>query len=364
MIKVSFLGQLHSFSNASAKEYFRNCSNISFVPTESTQHIFTSVLSRDTSYGVIPIETTSVGTIRGVYDKLLSHNEIKIVAEISMVEKHCLCVRPDLAETLEIERIMCHPHILECCSDFMDELDVRRGALGKAPVDRIPHKDSSAACQIVSASETKSAAIGTPEAAAFYNLKILSNEVGNETTCQTRYIIIARSSSPSPTAKALEEGEGEGERKGEGKDPEYQNKDDPLSIVTTGCPTESNILSRKRKKTMKCSIALGLKNVPGALHKMTSCFAFRNIDVIKIESHPASAVKGKPSELYQHQKHWDLIFYIDYEPNNSNETNEALIANLKEYTLWIKELGVYVSEINKIDTGAPVEWKSVIDVIL
>lgn len=105
---------------------------------------------------------------------------------------------------------------------------------------------------------------------------------------------------------------------------------------------------------------------------MSSCFALRDIDIIKIESRPAStAMKVAPyvrneSSIVEagafSQRHWDLIFYVDYVPSANEATNQAVIANLQEYSLWIRELGHYNSDLKKVQVK-PANWGQLLDII-
>ncbi len=150
-----------------------------------------------------------------------------------------------------------------------------------------------------------------------------------------------------------------------------------LSIQTTN---PANMSASGNGRNLKSSIALALRNIPGAIFKMSSCFAFRNLDIIKIESRPATvsmnfqhkilpnrlsanvtASLGSPRPFTQY--HWDLIFYIDYTPSDKAEVNELLLQNLYEYCLWIVELGTYQCGIKNIE-NSPSEWSQMKDVLM
>lgn len=99
---------------------------------------------------------------------------------------------------------------------------------------------------------------------------------------------------------------------------------------------------------------------------MASCFAFRNIDITKVESRPATIamqINLSPEEKRPFtQRHWDLIFYLDFEPSDQPEINEALFTNLHEYCLWIRVLGQYRSGLHLVHTQ-PSEWSHIVDVV-
>jgi hypothetical protein len=97
---------------------------------------------------------------------------------------------------------------------------------------------------------------------------------------------------------------------------------------------------------------------------------FRDIDIIKIESRPALVSANTITSVKQRQpvgraftqKHWDLIFYVDYEPSNDEAVNTALLNNLKEFSLWLRELGSYRSSLQRIEAKTN-NWSEVLDVM-
>lgn len=110
---------------------------------------------------------------------------------------------------------------------------------------------------------------------------------------------------------------------------------------------------------------MALRNAPGAIFRMSSCFAFRNVDIIKIESRPATVamqlnISGENRAFTQ--RHWDLIFYIDFEPSDQADVHEALLKNLEEYCIWLKILGVYRPGLSSVNTQ-PSEWTQIVDVL-
>ena len=152
---------------------------------------------------------------------------------------------------------------------------------------------------------------------------------------QTRYLVIAI---------AVEDGEG-------------RHVIDPLGM----CTAEEDA----NKPRLKCSVAMALRNVPGAIFRMSSCFAFRNVDIIKIESRPATVAMQLqiPHESRPFtQRHWDLIFYIDFEPSDQPEVHEALMRNLEEYCVWLRILGTYRSGLSVLHIQ-PSEWSNIVDVV-
>ena len=138
--------------------------------------------------------------------------------------------------------------------------------------------------------------------------------------------------------------------------------------------TSTSSITGKPTTAMKSTIALALRNVPGAIFKMTSCFAFRNIDINKIESRPATtamhlnnmnnnkniAVSHSENDRPFTQRHWDLVFFIDFEPSDDAQVNQALRSNLLEYAQWLRELGTFRSGLQGAE-AEPADWSTMVD---
>jgi len=55
-------------------------------------------------------------------------------------------------------------------------------------------------------------------------------------------------------------------------------------------------------------------------------------------------------------KHWDYLFYIDFETSTSPEKNSNLLASLTEFSImWMRELGTYKASSSQLEVGHP-DW--------
>ena len=348
-ISVCYLGSIGSFAYLAAKNNFSSSNNITYLSSHSYKDVFHQVERGACQYGVIPLESSTHGTIVFVYDQLLRcHNTITIVGEMGQIENHCLAGQINMAvNDYDVTEVVSHPHILDCCSDFLDSIDSKRLSINNSGIIRTASVDSTTACIEVVNNTNKNcikACICSKEAAIANGLAIISNGIGNDKNAETRYIIIAKKIENNSTT-AL----------------------DPLLLrshrdaILSSPASHSTALSHQ-----KASIVLALKNIPGSIFKMSSCFALRDIDIIKIESRPASVAIGLqsvPSEARPFtSKHWNLVFYVDYMLTDNAATNQALLANLSEYSLWVIELGTYYSRLRKIESS-PREWSTLIDVL-
>lgn len=134
---------------------------------------------------------------------------------------------------------------------------------------------------------------------------------------------------------------------------------DPLQIA----PAPPELGGPASCRVRKASIAVALRNVAGAIFKLSSCFAFRDMNIVRIESRPSSvATQLSCTSALTGRRHWDLIFYVDYEPSDNPAVNLALLSSIREFSLWVHELGCYYAGLQEVE-AAPAQWKEIIDVI-
>jgi chorismate mutase/prephenate dehydratase len=316
VVSVAYSGEEHSFSAQAAKTYFENvaakASNIQYSARPKTVDVFDSVKDGTCAYGVLPLESSSSGTIHLVYDYLLRFSDdVGIIGEIGCLEKICVFSRSDQMQDLSITKVYGRADILQNCSEYLDALDSKRKSRSLPSVQRVG--SSSAAQRVIEASTEPAIALCSREVGELNGLTLLQSNVSNDRNAQTRYIIIAKKSANGSLV-------------------------DILGVDAPDSATRS-----RQRAPRKSSIVVALKNVPGSIFKMSSCFALRDMDILKIESRPASTalgVRAASGDLYT-SKHWNLIFYVDFEPSASEEVNSAAIRNLQDYALWLKILGSY-----------------------
>ena len=79
----------------------------------------------------------------------------------------------------------------------------------------------------------------------------------------------------------------------------------------------------------KTSIVFALHSRPGALFKALAGFALRDINLTKLESRP---LRGRP---------WEYAFYVDVEVPAAHPGCERALADLAEFSHWVRVLGSY-----------------------
>jgi len=138
------------------------------------------------------------------------------------------------------------------------------------------------------------AAIATVEAAKLNSLEVLEKHVGDLKTITTRYIIVEREKVKLPEGREI-----------------------------------------------KCSIAVAMRNEPLSLLKVISCFAYRNMNICKVDTRPASTVFKLFGQSNNVANFGEYLFYFDFISTGGPSSIIEVLDNVKQYSLRIREFGCY-----------------------
>lgn len=328
--RVAHVGEEHSFSHLAAKNYFETRSHTSrtilnYNSVRRTEDVFDAVESGACHYGVLRIESSSVGTVHLVYDLLFKHSSgVGIVGEIGELEKICVCAKSRISD-IDITKVYGRVDILGAGNEYLDAVDTKRASAQLPLIDRV--------CSTCPASTVKNCddlgaiALTSESAGLFHGLTQIHPNVVNDRNSQCRYIIIAK----------MIDG----------------TAHDPLLV--------GKLEHHSQRKT---SLVIALDNSAGSIFKMSSCFALRDIGILKIESRPATtALSLTDVDLSAlTKKHWNFIFYVDIKPSASDAVNEAALRSLKDFCPWFRVLGTYESRLKPTEASVGESWASILDV--
>ncbi len=180
-------------------------------------------------FGVLPIENSSNGSVRAVYELLRDHR-------LSVVRSTRLCIRHELlalpgVRMEEITEIYSHEQAIGQCGKFLNGLN---------GVRVIPCDNTAAAASMVAESGNRhAAAISSHPCAALYGLECIHEGIQDSDNNYTRFFCVT-------------------------KDP----------VIYAGAN--------------RISLILGCDNKPGALYEILSKLAALNINMTKLESCPVS----------------------------------------------------------------------------
>lgn len=154
----------------------------SLMYVKSFAAVFEAVECGLCRFGVLPIENSSNGSVRAVYELLQKHN-------VSIVRSTRLCIRHELlalpgAKLSDIKTVYSHEQALGQCSKFLSSL---------SGVRLIPCDNTAVAAKLVSESgDTTAAAIASRPCTELYGLSSLSADIQDSDNNYTRFITVAK----------------------------------------------------------------------------------------------------------------------------------------------------------------------------
>ncbi len=178
-------------------------------------------------YGILPIENSTAGSVKKVYDLMIKHN-FSIVRSFRLKVDHNLLTNPG-AKLCDIKEIYSHEQAINQCSDFLKN---------HPDIKFIPVENTAVAAKLVAESgRLDAAAISSRTCQELYGLISLADSIQDKGNNRTRFICISKNLEIYP-----------------GSD--------------------------------KTSIMMILSHKPGALYKVLARMYVLGINVIKLESRP------------------------------------------------------------------------------
>lgn len=194
---------------------------------KSFEAIFNAIEKGLCQYGILPLENSTAGSVKKVYDLMIHHN-FSIVRTFRLKIDHSLLVNPG-TKLSDIKEIYSHEQAINQCSDFLNSL---------SGVKIIPVENTAVAAKNVAESGRKDiAAISSRNCAELYGLTCIADSIQDKGNNRTRFICISKNLEIYP-----------------GSD--------------------------------KTSIMMVLSHKPGALYKVLARMYTLGINVIKLESRP------------------------------------------------------------------------------
>ncbi|RKP54259.1 prephenate dehydratase [Cohnella endophytica] len=271
-------------SDEAVRYMFRH-EDVDFVYCKMISEVFQSTARGETDWSVIPIENTIDGSVSLHIDWLVHEVDLPIRAEwVYPSVQNLIGSLAELAgdnggwEPGKIKKVMSHPVAMAQCLQFI------RANLPHAELETL--SSTAEAVRMVKDNPGKGwAALGTRLAAEETELNVLESAVTDHDNNFTRFLLVGHTP--------------------------YEKPDAPLQ---------------------KTSILITLpEDYPGALHQVLSAFAWRRVNLSKIESRPT---KKKLGSYY---------FYIDIELSLDTVLLPAAIAEIEAIGCQVRLLGSYPS---------------------
>lgn len=189
--------------------------------------VFAALERGEADYAVLPVENSSTGSIRQVYDLLAQYNYY-VVGECQVKVEHCLMALPGVALE-DIHTVYSHEQGLMQCERYLDAHWGWR---------RVPTLDTAgSAKQVAESGDRTAAAICSRRAAQIYGLHILAEGVNYNAMNHTRFVVVS-----------------------------------PVLELRPG--------------RNKISAVFRLPHQSGSLHEILTVFAVQGLNLLKIESRP------------------------------------------------------------------------------
>lgn len=183
---IAFMGPAASFSHLACRTRFG--SSIREVAVDSIPEVFRTVASgREASYGVVPVDNTTEGSVGITLDLLLQYN-LTVYAELYIRVNHNLLYHEKI-ECKDIKRLYTNKIVKEQCRNWI------QGHLPTSGMEIVDMVSSAAAARIA-AERKDGAAIASDIAAQEYQLQVIEKEIQDSTDNITRFLIIGHDQCP------------------------------------------------------------------------------------------------------------------------------------------------------------------------
>ncbi|MGT2845848.1 prephenate dehydratase [Streptococcus massiliensis] len=232
---VAFLGPKGSFSHHVAQKAFPH---ETLLPYQNITEVIKAYEAGEVDYSVVPVENSIEGSVHETLDYLFHQAQIQSVAEIVQpIKQQLLATSKDKT----IRTIYSHPQALAQGKKYIQE------HYPEAQTE-ITASTAYAARFVAEHKDQPFAAIAPHSAAEEYGLEVIAQDIQEMAENFTRFWILGHQ---------------------------------PISLDLA-------------KEEEKMTLALTLpNNLPGALYKALSTFAWRGIDLTKIESRPLKTALGE-----------------------------------------------------------------------
>ena len=238
---VAYLGPEASFSHVAASEFFKK---ETLLPHQTKPDCIEAVANGKVDYAIVPLENALEGSVPLTIDYLFHGDELFIGAEVLLpIEQHLLIHEQNKDKVKDVTAIMSHPHALAQCHKFF-----QYHYHGTPLVPRT--STAEAARYVAEHPEENIAAIANRFAVKKYDLHLAKERVHDFHFNHTRFVVLSRQKE------------------------QFRYED--------------------RGHTPKTTIMVKLPedDRPGGLHQILSVFAWRRLNLSKVESRPLKTGLG------------------------------------------------------------------------
>lgn len=241
------------------------------IPCLEFADVFEEVLNGQLDFGIVPVENSLAGAVTQVNDLLVEVDteKITIIGEVTIPIHHCLLALPG-TDYRDIKTVYSHSQALAQCRRFVD----------RHKFEPIPYYDTAGAAMMLSKDKPRAAAaIASKLCAELYNLEVLFEDIADNKTDSTRFLILSNQKSD--------------------------------------------------KKGTKCSIVFSTEHVAGALFSIVKVFSEAGLNMTRIESRPIREDPGK------------FAFLLDFLGSDEDPKVREALEKIEKEAVIFKFLGCY-----------------------
>ena len=276
MSRAAYLGPPGTFSEEALLSA-SPAAEVEGVPLESVLDVVLAVQEGRVDRAIVPMESAAEGSVDATLDALvLDAPDVAIVGEVVLPVRHALVAPAGLAED-KITAVVSHPQALAQCGRFL-----RR----ELPGARLVAATSTAEAvrEVAGSGADGRAAIGTVRAAELYGAAVLRDGVQDSADNATRFVWLARGTADADDGDATR-----------------------TSLVFAGSGAGE----------------------PGWLVRCLSEFAFRGVNLTRIESRPRRDALGS------------YVFFADLDGALAHERVAGAVEGLRAHCDLVRVLGSY-----------------------
>ncbi len=251
-------------------------------PLPSFRAVFEAVRDGAAAAGVVPVESSLLGTIRENLD-LLYEFGLPIAGEVTVPVRLALLALP--GERLETVRLV---YSIAAALAQADEF------LRSHPwTVQTTYNTAGAAKQIADRRERGAAAVASARVAPIYGLEVLADGIQTGSDNRTRFAVITRAGREAAVVEAAR----------------------PEAI--SGHP--------------KTTFVFAVRNVPGSLHRSLGAFAARGLNLSRLELRPWT----------ERGSRWEYLFWVDLDADPADPACADALDELRGETELVRILGTY-----------------------
>jgi prephenate dehydratase len=268
-LKIAYQGEPGANSHIACLEAYAGHEPL---PCGTFEDAFQAVAEGEASLAMIPIDNSVAGRVADIHH-LLPRSSLHIVGEHFLPVHHQLMIVPE-ADPAKVRSVHSHVHALGQCRKVIREL-------GLKPV--VAADTAGAARELSQTRDPSRAAIASRLAAEIYGLRMIRENIEDESHNTTRFVVLSAS---------------------------------PQEVLAEDQPVITTFVFRVR-------------NVPAALYKAMGGFATNGVNMTKLESYK---IEGQFSATQ---------FYADIEGHPAERNVRLAMEELEFFTSYLRVLGTY-----------------------